>query len=130
MRIRLLPNVLLAVGVAFLPTSIFAQTSGSVSRNSLVDLLVSGADVSIVWSGYSPQVKAEAEKYRQRFDSYSIEPRAEESGAMKLVHAARLRYERKLAALSDAPEARTAAADFVARLQPNYEWEGYHDCPE
>ena len=47
-----------------------------------------------------------------------------------MVHAARLRYERKLAALSDDPEAGTMAAAFVDRLKPCYEWEGYHDCPE
>ena len=47
-----------------------------------------------------------------------------------MVNTARLRYERKLAAVSDDPSAQTLAAEFVERLKPCYEWEGYHDCPE
>ena len=42
---------------------------------------------------------------------------------------ARVRYERRLAAVSDHRQAPTLAAAYVDQLRPCYEWEGLHDRP-
>jgi hypothetical protein len=131
MRAHELWIVLVAFGLALAPTAAFSQPSGGRSRNSLVDVLVWGAEVPIDWSAYSYEVRAEAERHRQRFSQYRSERRPPvDSSELKMVYAARLRYERRLAAVSDDPRAQTSAAEFVERLKPCYEWEGYHDCPE
>ena len=41
-----------------------------------------------------------------------------------------VRYERKLAAVSDNPGVAALAMAYVKDLRPCYEWEGFHDCPE
>jgi hypothetical protein len=123
--------VLVVVGLILAPTAALSQASGGRSRNSLVDVLVWGADLTIDWTAYSPEVRAEGQRLRQRFQSSGAERRPPgDSSELKMVYTARLRYERKLAALSDQPGAQTSAAEFVERLKPCYEWEGYHDCPE
>jgi hypothetical protein len=130
MRMHALPTVLIAVGLALPATAAWSQVPRDLSRNSLVDVLVWGADVTIDWTPYARDVRAEAQRYRQRFQSYGARRRPPRDPELQMVHAAHLRYERTLAAVSDEPRARTSAAEFVERLKPCYEWEGYHDCPE
>lgn len=131
MRTCLLSRVVVGIGLALYPAVTFSQTSGGLSRNTLVDMLVWGADLAIDWTGYSPEVRAATERYQRRFESYRHERQPPAgSSVMKMVQAAWLRYERRLAAVSDDPMAQTLAAEFVERLKPCYEWEGYHDCPE
>ena len=67
MRIRLLSAVVVAVVVLVHPTSTWSQTSGGLSRNSLIDALVWGADVAVDWNDYLPEVRAEAQRFVQRF---------------------------------------------------------------
>jgi len=47
-----------------------------------------------------------------------------------MVYAARVRYERLLVTFANDQKAQGLAVEYVSRLQPCYEWEGYHDCPE
>jgi hypothetical protein len=44
-----------------------------------------------------------------------------------MVYYARSGYERQLAAASGSP---AVAAEYVRKLKPCIEWEGFHDCPE
>ena len=123
--------VLVAVALALAPTVAWSQVPGGQVPYSLVDRLVWGTELTIDWTAYSPQVRAEAQRHGERFQSYGAERRLPDgSSVLTTVFAARLRYERRLAAVSNAPEARVLAAEFVERLMPCYEWEGYHDCPE
>jgi hypothetical protein len=134
MRTHLLTTVLIAVGLALPAAAAFSQVPGNLSRNSLIDVMVWESDVTIdwtAWTAYSPKVRAEAHRHRQRFQAYRTSRRPPRgSPELKMVYAARLGYERLLAAASNDRRARTMAADFVERLKPCYEWEGYHDCPE
>ena len=128
---------LLSIGVmavvGFMASSfvMFSQPSGMGAGDALVDVLVWGADLKIDLGLYSPPVRAELEKYLQRSKAYrSKRAKPAASDVWALVYAAEVRYERKLAALSDDPQAPALAAAYVASLRPCYEWEGYHDCPE
>jgi hypothetical protein len=82
-------------------------------------------------NAYTPDVKAEIDKYLQRYNSYqSKRPKRDDSGLEDMVHTALVGYEARLVALSDNPRAPALAAAYVDRLRPCYEWEGMHDCPE
>ena len=47
-----------------------------------------------------------------------------------MVYGAREGYESKLVAGSERDGVEAVAQQYVDRLLPCYEWEGYHDCPE
>ena len=100
---------------------------------ALLDLLVFYAKPEKVDVSKLPvDAGAGVEAYVARlktFRSRLPEPKAR-SSEMKMVHAAHVGYERKLAALSDDPEVPALAAAYVQKLRPCYEWEGFHDCPE
>jgi hypothetical protein len=47
-----------------------------------------------------------------------------------MVYESQVGYERRLVAVSSNGTAAKLASEYVDRLKPCYEWEGYHDCPE
>lgn len=76
-------------------------------------------------NAYPPNVKAQIDKYVQRYNSYrSKRPRRDDSGSEKMVHDAWVLYETRLVAFSDDPRGPALAAAYVDRLKPCYEWEG------
>jgi hypothetical protein len=122
--------VIVMMGYAVSSLTASAQTPNSL-RHTLVDALVWDADVKIDLAEYSPQVRAELDTHIQRSERYRSErQQPATSDERKMVYFAQVRYERRLAAVSDAWNASALAAAYVASLQPCYEWEGYHDCPE
>ena len=117
--------------LSFVGVAIAVASSAQTPRGALVDLLVSGPDVtSVRLEAYSPEVREQIEKYVRRYQSYQSTRVLPESGVLKMVYAAQVRYERRLAALSDDPRAAELALAYVDRLRPCYEWEGSGDCPE
>jgi hypothetical protein len=127
----LLRGALAAAALAAVPDGLWSQTAGTGARDGLVDLLVWRADIPIDLNAYSPDVSAELQRHLQRYQAYrSKRPRPVKSGLDAMVYAARVGYEGRLAAVSDDPKAPDLAATYVDRLNPCYEWEGFHDCPE
>jgi hypothetical protein len=47
-----------------------------------------------------------------------------------MVFEARENYERRLVASANTSGVEVLAQQYVDRLRPCYEWEGFHDCPE
>lgn len=108
-----------------------AQTSKFGPNDVLVDVLVWGADARIDASSYSPDVKAALDKHFQRSERYrSKRARPANSSELDMIYAAQVRYEGRLVANSDDARVQALAVEYVDRLRPCYEWEGYHDCPE
>lgn len=119
------------LGVLSLIGAIAAVSSAQTPRGALVDLLVFGPDVtSVDLKAYSPEIREQIDDYVRRYQSYQSTRVRPESGVLKMVPAAQVRYERRLAAVSDDPRAAAIAPAYVDRLRPCYEWEGFHDCPE
>ena len=100
------------------------------ARDALLDVLVWGTHMPIDPGAYSGELRAEVERHLSRANAYrsTTTPPAFAEGEM--VHAAQVSYERRLAAISDAPSASALAVAYVKDLRPCYEWEGFHDCPE
>lgn len=113
-----------------------AQPSAVRASDSLVDVLVWGADLQIDPSAYSPAVKKALERHLSRSKAYRskrarpVRSLPLNSGLESMVYDSEVRYERKLVAVSDDPQAPALAAAYVDSLRPCYEWEGYHNCPE
>jgi hypothetical protein len=109
-----------------------AQVPGENPKAALVDALVWGTDQTIDANAYTLEVKTEVQRMLRRSEAYRSKRQrpANSSGLSTLVYGAQVRYERRLVATTDAPEAETLALAYVDRLRPCYEWEGYHDCPE
>jgi hypothetical protein len=96
----------------------------------LLDVIVFYADPPATGQ-YPPEVRQELERYRQRFRAYRPRPRPPGLGSeMAMVYAAREGYERKLVAASELAGVEPLAQQYVDRLRPCYQWEGFHDCPE
>jgi len=131
MRRQLLCGGIVAVALMVSPSVLSTETSGVSPSDALVDVLVWGTHMRIDASAYSPAVKAELEHYLQRSERYrSKRTRPTNSSELDMVYGAQVRYERRLVATSDDPNAPALAVAYVDRLRPCYEWEGGHDCPE
>jgi hypothetical protein len=114
--------------LADLPTG---ETFRHQGRSSILDLLVWGAQMNVDLSDYPPDVRAEAETVITRSKAYQskrVQP-TESDGLSRMVHQARVTYERRLVAMARTPGADAAALAYVTDLAPCYEWEGYSDCP-
>jgi hypothetical protein len=108
-----------------------AQRVKKSPADALVDALLWAVPDTIDLSPYPSDVRAELEAMFRRVRDYKsprVAPPTE--GVRLMVHSAFVGYERRLVAHSDAPDVRAIAVDYVNRLKPCYEWEGYHDCPE
>jgi hypothetical protein len=99
--------------------------------DALVDALVWGTYEGIDLKAYAPDVRTELDKARQHSQAYqSQRQRPVNSPEQEMLYGALVRYERLLVAFADDPKAQVRAVEYVDRLRPCYEWEGYHDCPE
>jgi len=123
------PLVVAAILVAA-TSSLFAQSTVRTPEDHLADLLVWGADSTPAITGLPPDLQPAVDRFRLQWDGYrSVEPRP--SGPeMGMVFDARVRYERRLAAIGTGPNVGALARAYVAALRPCYEWEGFHECPE
>ncbi len=108
-----------------------ADTQGSLAGYPLIDVLVWGADVKIDVTPYPPDVRAQIEQHRRRFEAYeSKRGKPTGSSLLAMVFEAQVRYERRLVAMSTSPAVDALAMAYVTDLRPCYEWEGGSDCPE
>lgn len=101
-------------------------------HDAVLDLLVWGLHVRTDSTTYPDNLNGEVRDYVRRAEAYEPQPLPKPlpSPEWKMVSSARIRYERKMAGLSDHPDAARLALEYVRELSPCYEWEGYHDCPE
>lgn len=119
------------VALAAIPLALWSQTAEVRARDSVVDLMLFPAEAPINLTAYPPLVRAELQKYLQRYKSYqSKRSRPPARGVESMVYFVRVAYERRLVAASDDPKAPALAAEYVDFLRPCHEWEGFHDCPE
>lgn len=98
--------------------------------DALVDMVVSGPQLRVDPTAYPPAVEAAIRQYLRLSAAYQPQGPVPSAADLRMVYDARVNYERKLAAISDDPEAPKLAREYVTELRPCYEWEGYHDCPE
>jgi hypothetical protein len=123
-----------ATCAALCPVSV-SQTVDARANDALLDLLVFGVTAPIRAGAYPPGIRPELERYLKRYEAYRL-TRARPiapgvtAGEDKMVHAAWTAYERRLVAATAAPAAPALAREYVDRLRPCYEWEGFHGCPE
>jgi hypothetical protein len=118
--------------VAALAFGLPASAIQTRDANPLVSLLVWDADRAFDSSALPHDVRDELTRLQERARAYrSPRPRAADSdGTLAMVYEAQVRYERRLFAIADGPDATARAVRYVDQLRPCYEWEGYHDCPE
>jgi hypothetical protein len=120
--------VSMAIGLSVLGS---ATKPTKTSDDALVAALIWGEYDGVNLSAYPPEVKASLERARQRFVAYqSPRRRPINSSEAEMLHAVMVRYERMLVAFAAERDAPALAVDYVNKLRPCYEWEGYHDCPE
>jgi len=98
--------------------------------DALLDVLVFGTHMRINTDAYAGPLRAALERYLKRANGYESPRPAPSSGEGRMVHAAQVNYERRLAAISEERNAIALAVEYVEQLRPCYEWEGLHDCPE
>jgi hypothetical protein len=99
-------------------------------KYTLLDMLVYGAFLEIDETSYSPEIRAQIDQYQSRYDSYRSKRSTPTGGEARMVHAAKVRYERRLVAISTSANADALAFAYVTDLAPCYEWEGSSDCPK
>jgi hypothetical protein len=105
----------------------FTQEPGE----ALLDGLVWGIDVAPLRPDlYVQSLRAEVSQIIQRSNAYRSRRVRPSRSDLKMVWAAQVRYERRLAAISGDANAPSLAFSYVNKLQPCYEWEGFSDCPE
>jgi hypothetical protein len=118
-------------GLVAISALVSAESLRTTAGYSLLDALVWGADMKIDVTAYPPDVRAQIEQLRQRSETYrSKRSKPTGSSELAMVYEAQVRYERRLIAVSTSPGADPLAVAYVNELQPCYEWEGFHDCPE
>jgi hypothetical protein len=110
--------------------AVLPAAQSSVPKRRLLDVIVFFAD-PVATEQYPPEVRLDLERYLQRLRAYRPRPRPPGLGSeMAMVYAAREGFERKLVAGSEVAGVEPLAQQYVDRLRPCYEWEGFHDCPE
>jgi hypothetical protein len=117
--------------LVLLAVSMEAQRSRG-GEEVLLDVLVWGMHMGPVRpDAFTGALKEEVDAYLRRATSYqSTRPVPPAGGLLDMVYDANVRYERRLAAVSDAPEGSRLAVEYVDSLRPCYEWEGSRECPE
>jgi len=98
--------------------------------DAILDVLVFGLHMPIDPSRYPTELRVEVQQYLRRAAGYIPKRAVPSTAEMGMVYGAQVSYETRLVAHSDDPRAATLAQDYVTRLRPCYEWEGFHDCPE
>jgi hypothetical protein len=108
----------------------FPPQSPKNADDAILDVLVFGTHMPIDPAQYASDLRAAVERYLRRAAAYTPKRSVPSSGEMRMVYSAQVRYETRLFAITDDPNAAAIAQDYVTRLRPCYEWEGFHDCPE
>jgi hypothetical protein len=98
--------------------------------DAVLDMLVFGIHISIDPAQYEPALRREIEQFLRRASAYNSARPAPSALDVRMVHAAQVSYETRLAAVSEDSRAPALAASYVTRLRPCYEWEGLSGCPE
>jgi hypothetical protein len=107
------------------------QGNAARADDDLLNVVVFGTHMPIDASTYSGALKVEVDAYLRRAAAYQpARPSPVSDALLEIVRQARVDYERRLVSVTDDPQAASLATDYVNRLRPCYEWEGYHDCPE
>ena len=128
-RIRMISSILFLLFLSPSPPLLVGQSVVKVD-DALIDMLVWGTDLGIDSSAYPPELKTVVKRHLSLAVKYRPIGEVPTASDMRMVNVARVRYERRLAAVSDDPQAPNLAREYVAELRPCYEWEGYHECPE
>jgi hypothetical protein len=113
-----------------LPALVTAQPVRGDPKDVILDALVFGVDIHGDTSELRDSLRAEFEQYRRKASAYHTKKRPLPSSDFAMLYAAWEDYERRLVAITSDPRATELAQDYVERLRPCYEWEGYHECPE
>jgi len=121
----ILTSLLLAVS----PFTLSAQSAPN-HEDALLDVLVWGTHMPIDPKPYPPVLRVEVEQHLRRAKAYRSKRAKPTRPNERIFHTALVNYERRLAAVSNDPEASALAVAYVNSLRPCYEWEGLHDCPE
>jgi len=121
---------LLAAALLVVSPLMLSAQSAANPEDALLDALVWGMLMPIDPNAYPPVMRADIEQYLRRAKAYRSKRAKPSKSDAQMGYAAQVRYERKLAAISNDLRAPALAAAYVKRLLPCYEWEGYHDCPE
>ena len=128
MTMRMNPATLLGlcvVGLWMMPASIGAQPQ----VDALIDALVFAPQLVIDSRTYPADLRTELDGYVLRVRRNLPSGRAQPAGLDMLVQEARTRYAARLVGVGG-DESKALAAAYVEALEPCYEWEGFHDCPE
>jgi len=105
--------------------------SSAAASDALLDALVWDTDVTAINPLLYPvPLRTEIERFLRRSMLYRSRREISATGEMRMVQMAQVRYERRLSAASTDENSSAMAADYVDRLRPCYEWEGFHGCPE
>lgn len=126
---KVIHTIVLALFMGASPCLSFAQSTTK-AEDALVELLLWSPQLGIDPGAYAPALKAAIERYLRLSAAYRPIGPVPSAPDFRMAYDARVGYERRLAAMSDDPQAPKLAREYVARLWPCYEWEGYHDCPE
>jgi hypothetical protein len=115
-----------------LPLSSWAQTPGAEARDAVLDLLLFGGESGLDLNSYAPDIAKELAAYQHRYRAYrsSRTKPKEMASEQGMVYVARTGYERRLAAAARDLKRPALAKAYVDRLNPCFEWEGFHECPE
>jgi hypothetical protein len=119
---------LLALTGVFGPPRLDTQPGAEPPADAILDMLVWGSSATND-RAFAEPLRTEVRDYQQRANSYRSMRVVPDGGTDRLVNLARIRYERRLVALTGDPAARMLAVEYVDELGPCYEWEGMSDCP-
>jgi len=126
---------MVAAALVISSSAVAAQPRKS-AEDLLLDALVYGATAEeirdIEAQRYPQDLRPRIENYKVRFAQFQSRlprPRTR-SAELEMVWLARVNYERKLFSIARGAGAAEEAASFVMALEPCYEWEGDHGCPE
>ena len=116
--------------MSFAPIDVPIAAASVDPMDVLLDALVFGPHGPTNVRPYTGQLRREFEAYLHRFDAYRTTRPPVTGGEMRMVDAALVRYERRIAAIAQDTLFVAHTVAFVDSLGPCYEWEGSHECPE
>jgi hypothetical protein len=124
-------SLILVVLVSFASTDVAGRGQSATANRDLLDVIVFYADAPSDVGRFPSEVREELKRYLQRVRDYRPRVRPPRLGSeMTMVYSAREGYEAKLVAAAATSDVERLAQEYVDKLQPCYEWEGFHDCPE
>ena len=97
--------------------------------DALLDALVFEPSLAFDSRAYPADLRTELDGYLLRARRNLRPDRAPDTSEVRLVQVARTRYTARLIGVGG-DDAKVLAAEYADALEPCYEWEGLHDCPE